>query len=454
MILLVSQTHIFKNLLEQDGQFAGECIHAQNATEALHIAEKEDVRIVVVAQDLPGTEGGLKLLSQFQSRFRHIPAVFVTNASEKQTIISALRFGAKDFLENPIDTEALTNSINRLLAIYSHTTYTVWPERKSRRHKKSQTFSMIPNEHKKGQVKRTSASHSIRNGNARDFVAPEVTPQGDYHIRKPQPVTKSFPAPDLEVRFFGKLQVLLQNHPIQYWSSKKGRTIFAYLAYNRSRRVCKDILMDLFWPKVSPQSARKSLNVAIHSIRSNFTSIDPNHNHIVFSDGCYFLDPQLSIRVDVEEFQRHWKKARLLVAREGVAGAISEFEKASSIYGGDFMEEDLYEDWTVSERENLKEIYLEILENLSRLYSMDGKPDVAIDLCKSILEKDNCREQVHRRLMLCYHRTGKRDHAIRQFHKCSKIIKTELEVNPSRETSELYEKIKLDRLNAADKHLF
>ena len=118
------------------------------------------------------------------------------------------------------------------------------------------------------------------------------------------------------------------------------------------------------------------------------------------------------------------------------------------------MEEDLYEDWTVSERENLKEIYLEILENLSRLYSMDGKPDVAIDLCKSILEKDNCREQVHRRLMLCYHRTGKRDHAIRQFHKCSKIIKTELEVNPSRETSELYEKIKLDRLNAADKHLF
>lgn len=455
MILVVGQMNVFLDPQEQNGQFAGECIEAQSATEALNIAEKEDIRIVVILQHLQDEDGGLKLLSQFQSKFPHIPAVFVADASDKQTIISALRFGAKDFLEKPIKTEALASSITRLLDIYGHAPYAIRPERKSPIYKKFQTLlSMIPNEFKNGLIKRASAYRSIRYGNTPDVAAPGVTPRGDCHIQKPPPIPESVPAPDLDVRFFGKFQARVQSYPITRWPNRKGRTLLAYLAYNRNRRICKDILMDLFWPKVSPQSARNSLNVAIHSIRSSYSRIDPDREYIIYSDECYFLNPQLNIRVDVGEFQKHWKKARLLADREGVAGAISELEKAASIYRGDFMEEDLYEDWTVSERENLREIYLEILENLSRLYSMDGKPEVAIDLCQSILDRDNCREEVHRRLMLCYHRTGNRGRAIKQFHKCSKILKAELEVNPTRETSELYEKIKLDRLNAADEYLF
>jgi DNA-binding SARP family transcriptional activator/CheY-like chemotaxis protein len=453
MILVVGQMNVFFDPLEHNGQFAGECMQAQSATEALNIAEKEDVRIVVIPQHLQDEDGGLKLLSQFQSKFPHIPAVFVADAPDKQTIISALRFGAKDFLEKPIKTKDLASSITRLLDIYGHAPHTVRPERKSPLYKKFQTLlSMIPNELKNRLIKRASAYRPIRYGNTPDVVAPRAAPRDDCHIQKPPPIPGSVPAPDLDFRFFGKFQVLVHSHPITHWSNRKGRTLLAYLAYNRNRRICKDILMDLFWPKVSPQSARNSLNVAIHSIRSSYSTIDSNHNYLIYSDDCYFLNPKLTIRIDVEEFRKHWKKARLLADREGVAGAISELEKASSIYRGDFMEEDLYEDWTVSERENLREIYLEILENLSRLYSMDGKPEVAIDLCQSILDRDSCREEVHRRLMLCYHRAGKRGRAIKQFHKCSKILKAELEVNPTRETRELYEKIKVDRLNAADKY--
>jgi len=51
------------------------------------------------------------------------------------------------------------------------------------------------------------------------------------------------------------------------------------------------------------------------------------------------------------------------------------------------MSEERYEEWTIPERENLREIYIEVLESLSRIYSLNGKPKTAIELCKSILEK-------------------------------------------------------------------
>jgi len=75
-------------------------------------------------------------------------------------------------------------------------------------------------------------------------------------------------------------------------------------------------------------------------------------------------------------------------------------------------------------RENLRETYLQILEALSRIYSLNGKPKIAIEICKSILEKDNCREKVHRRLMLCYHRIGERDHALSNFKNARRSLST------------------------------
>ena len=119
-----------------------------------------------------------------------------------------------------------------------------------------------------------------------------------------------------------------------------------------------------------------------------------------------------------------------------------QYELAATLYKGDFMEDALYSNWTDLERENLKEIYLVILNKLSQYYSSDGKPDIAINLCHLILEKDNCREDVHRRLMKSYFRIGQRDKALKQFNKCTEILKSELEVEPMTTTVGLYEQIK------------
>ena len=41
------------------------------------------------------------------------------------------------------------------------------------------------------------------------------------------------------------------------------------------------------------------------------------------------------------------------------------YKQIAAIYQGDLMAEELYEDWSTMERENLKEIYLVSLEKIS-----------------------------------------------------------------------------------------
>ena len=57
---------------------------------------------------------------------------------------------------------------------------------------------------------------------------------------------------------------------------------------------------------------------------------------------------------------------------------------------------------------------------------------------RMMLEKDDCLENVHRKLILCYYRLGRRDKAIRQYYKCSEALRKELNIEPSQSTKELF----------------
>ena len=111
------------------------------------------------------------------------------------------------------------------------------------------------------------------------------------------------------------------------------------------------------------------------------------------------------------------------------------------------MEEELYDEWASMERENFREMYLAVLDRLSENYVFSNQCTPAARLCEEILEKDDCREDIHRRLMLCYYRMGCRDKALRQFKKCSEILKAELEVEPTKPTRQLYDEIRNDRVS-------
>ena len=118
------------------------------------------------------------------------------------------------------------------------------------------------------------------------------------------------------------------------------------------------------------------------------------------------------------------------------------YEFAASLYRGDFMSDDPYEDWAALTRERLRLTYLDALGRLSELYFNAGHYTVCASLCLRIIERDPCREDAHRRLMRCYSRQGLSHLALMQYRMCRQALADELGVEADPATTELYQHIR------------
>jgi DNA-binding SARP family transcriptional activator len=268
-----------------------------------------------------------------------------------------------------------------------------------------------------------------------------VEPDTSDSVDEIAPAAELPPATDLSVHLLGPLRVALADCPVESWPSGRGRAIFKYLLAHRSQPTPRDMLMALFWPDATPEAARNSLNVAVHGLRQALKAAS-DMLVVLFQDGAYRLNPEITIWVDVEEFERHVAAGRQLEAAGQLAAATAEYEVATGLYQGDFLADDPYEEWPVLARERLRVAYLDTLDRLAQLYFSQGQYAACAALCQRTLAYDNCREDAHCRLMRCYSRQGQQHLALRQYQACVEALRGELDVDPAPTTVDLYERIR------------
>lgn len=248
----------------------------------------------------------------------------------------------------------------------------------------------------------------------------------------------------IEVRCLGPFEVSSPVGRIERWPGTKARSVFQYLLVKPREPVVKDVLMDALWPDCTPQSAGNNLKAAVHSLRLTLSQLFEGENTtqpVVFRQGSYTLNPELSIWIDTDAFDKHWARGRQLEKEGKIAEAIIEFEKAEALYKGDYLEDEPYTEWTLLRRETLKDIYLIILSKLADYCLYRADFESCIHYSQKILAKDFCREDTFRRLMYCYARLGQKFRALRWYEICCKTVRTELNAEPDSETVDLYNRI-------------
>jgi len=247
--------------------------------------------------------------------------------------------------------------------------------------------------------------------------------------------------PELAVHLLGPLCVAVGGVAVQDWPSARCRSLFGYLLTHREPGPAREVLMEVFWPGSSPEASRNSLNVAIHGLRRTLRGIT-DMPIVVHAGGAYRINRDLRLWLDVEEFDSHVEAGR----RSGEAGdldkAMRHYEFAASLYRGDFMADDPYEDWAALTRERSRLTYLDALGRLSKLYFNASHYTVCASLCLSIIEQDPCREDAHRRLMRCYSRQGLPHLALMQYRMCVQALADDLGVEADPATTELYQHIR------------
>lgn len=261
------------------------------------------------------------------------------------------------------------------------------------------------------------------------------------------------PAKEAELRIycFGPFEVYYEGTRIPQRRCGKVPSILKYLASRPQQPVSRDVLLEVLWPETAPGIANNRLKVAVYHLRQAFALAVPQRGEpiVLFQDGHYLFNPEVHVWTDVDTFRENWQ-AGLRLERSGTpAGAIPFYQQAVKLYRGDFLEEDLFEEWTLAPREELKDTYLMALDKLSHYWFQAGQLERAIEGWKKIVAMDIWREDTYRHLMVCYSRAGQIGLALHWYNLCVQVLRDQLDLPPAAETVALYERIRAgERVNA------
>ncbi len=218
----------------------------------------------------------------------------------------------------------------------------------------------------------------------------------------------------------------------EVWPTRKTRHLFAFLAWHRGRPQDEETLTALFWDQ-SPDKARHSLHNAISQVRKVLAA----PGWLVKKRGGYLLTTEVPLRVDVEEFLECEARGRQLAAQGLLGQAVGDLQKAEQLYRGDFLEGE-FPEWAEPVRLTLKTRFLEVLGALGRHFYRQGKPEVAQDFFRKMLQNDNCSEEAYLGLMACQLAQQQTSEAIKTYHQCTRVLQSELSLPPPPRLLELY----------------
>src|SRR5690242_9854454 len=106
-ILVVDDEPSARSALEQLISADGYVVDtAEDGVAALRIASERPPDVVVTDLDMPNM-GGMELLKKLRELDPHLPVIVVTSLQDLGSAVQAMRAGAQDYLNKPIDFDAL-----------------------------------------------------------------------------------------------------------------------------------------------------------------------------------------------------------------------------------------------------------------------------------------------------------------------------------------------------------
>jgi DNA-binding SARP family transcriptional activator len=246
------------------------------------------------------------------------------------------------------------------------------------------------------------------------------------------------------VRLLGGFQVERDGAPIPEadWRRRKAKALVKLLALAPGHSLSRDQVLEALWPDLPPDAGTNNLHKVLHLTRRVLEpglrpGVPPTY--LRFEEDRVYLGPA---SVDVRDFEE-------AASRADQTSQAADIEAALSLYRGDLLPEDLYEDWAAGAREGLQRTAVRLLLTRAERQVLRGDLAAAADTLHRVLSMDPVHEEAHRELILVYARQGSRHQAIRQYQRCRELLQAELGVEPSPETMGVYEKVLANKIAIA-----
>lgn len=252
--------------------------------------------------------------------------------------------------------------------------------------------------------------------------------------------------PPWRIILLGGLELHRGDHVITHFRTQKTGALMAYLALYRQRSHSREMLATLFWPDDPEDAARKSLRVALSSLRSQLEPPGLPSHSVLWADRTHIGLVKEMSKTDVEAFET----ALVPIPTEEDPGEreqdnpgaeITFLEEALHLYSGPLLP-GCYEDWALRERERLEDLYLTGLRRLVKALVQVREYDRALVHAQQAVNTDPLREGTHRDLMRLYAAVGRPVAALELYDRFELALKQELNVAPSETIRRLAEELR------------
>lgn len=230
----------------------------------------------------------------------------------------------------------------------------------------------------------------------------------------------------LDVRLLGEFAIFQNGAPISTFKSQRLQCLLAYLLLHREAPISRQRLAFLFWPDSSEAQARSNLRNLLHTLIQAL----PDGEHLVETDNQtvqWRADGAITVDVD-----------SLLAALAG-ARTKNDLQRALDLYQGPLLPS-CYDDWIAPEREQLEQRLADVLQRFIDQLENQGAYRDAIAFAQKLAHRDPLREDIYRQIMRLYAMSGDRAGVARTYKECRAALARELEVEPSQQTREAYER--------------
>jgi DNA-binding SARP family transcriptional activator len=247
------------------------------------------------------------------------------------------------------------------------------------------------------------------------------------------------PAPVVRVYTLGSFRVFVADRIVEdhAWRRRAARQLFKVLLTRPGRRMTRDEVVELFWPESDTDAAASNLRSTVYAMRR---ALEPPGAkaapEVIFGDhASVWLGADSTLWTDCADFER------LVVDAWRSPDPLPLLEQASRLYAGDYLPDDLYEDWASERREALKRTWTELQFGLAQALEARADVNAALEPLERLLRADRCDERAAQEQMKMLARHARRSEAVRVYQRLVQSLREELDMEPSAQTLELHRQI-------------
>ena len=239
------------------------------------------------------------------------------------------------------------------------------------------------------------------------------------------------------IQLLGGLRVQQDDRVIDRFGTQKAGALLAYLAYHLEQAHPREVLAELLWPWSRPAAGRRSLRVALTSLRHQLEPPGIPARAIIQADRfAVRLNPE-AVTTDVAEFTAALRGAERAASR---AERVQRLAEATKLYRG-YLLPGYYQDWIMPEQERLAGVYYQTVRRLSKALEEAGDLEQALDCARRAVAVDPLREEAHREVMRLLIVARQPEAALKQYEELARVLKEELGEEPSDAIQRLAERL-------------